>query len=655
MAIFNVTNLQAILFILFVAFLTWLLIKYFPSRYPTPVETYSEAEIHAYDRYVPRYLLFGTGALMIAAAHAVIKNLPGFWLWLWKAGEGGHLFRDAANSHMFIMGGGTIILIGLTWYVLPRFANRPLYSAALANLSMWLMVIGIAGSYLSWVVLGLYEGNLVAHGAEYAVVKEALGLWHSLPTGASSGIMGFGFWFYVINVYITVHLSRRVPGRPAGFLMKFVVVSASAFLVGTIQGIFQVIPDNAAWLEGAGKLGEYVDPISHVHMNLLSGMMVVMVALLLYFSPRMGGRRFDRRESNRLFLAFAPAAILFYLVFLSTGLIAGHEVYDIGGIQVSWLGPLLLRYHTPLIAATGALMLMGFWVYFAALWRGTRLREASSGILAGRPSAYWLASSVVLLIGTMQGLLQVLPATAPAWTTARELPAIHANLNMAGIILALLGTGILILPEQTGQVLGLKSARRSLAWIALGSLGYYAMTVEIGLWRYRYLSQGMSDYESAAQLGWIAPALLALSALPVFIGYFTFGRGLARATYSYRMEWLEGTRTFSQRYNGPKARQTGKHFRPQYLLLIEIFFGILGFPGMGWLFSGQALVGITLLIASPIIAYVFIPIIISIYNINPASVFGPTQMMIYFVVSALLSTIAFSFHLFQMFSTKDYR
>jgi hypothetical protein len=43
------------------------------------------------------------------------------------------------------------------------------------------------------------------------------------------------------------------------------------------------------------------------------------------------------------------------------------------------------------------------------------------------PSAFWLASSVALLIGTFQGLLQVFPATAYFLTTPEEVPNIHAQ------------------------------------------------------------------------------------------------------------------------------------------------------------------------------------------------------------------------------------
>ena len=108
------------------------------------------AEITAYDRRIPLYFLAAAVALVIGSTHIIIKNIPIFWQWLWEAGYGGHLFRDLSNSHIIIVGGGTVLLTGITWYVLPRFVNRPLYSNALAGASFWFTVIGVFGFYIAW-------------------------------------------------------------------------------------------------------------------------------------------------------------------------------------------------------------------------------------------------------------------------------------------------------------------------------------------------------------------------------------------------------------------------------------------------------------------------------------------------------------------------
>ena len=288
---------------------------------------YSPEEITAYDQHIPRYFLAAAVALVVGGVHIVIKNLPGFWTWLWQAGYGGHLFRDLANSHIIIVGGGTVLLTGITWYVLPRFVNRPLFSTALASASLWFTVIGVFGFYLAWLVLGLVEGAMVRQGWDYLAAKEAVGSWHSVPTRITSSIMGVGYWTYVLNVLLTAWVGRHVKVKPYGYLTKFAVVSAVALFVGTVQGVLQVLPANADWIHAAGKFGQYVDPISHAHINLVTGMMVSLAAFLVYFGPRLQGAEPDavagKRAATVLFWTIVPGSLVFYLTFLLTGLSLG--------------------------------------------------------------------------------------------------------------------------------------------------------------------------------------------------------------------------------------------------------------------------------------------------------------------------------------------
>jgi heme/copper-type cytochrome/quinol oxidase subunit 1 len=176
-------------------------------------------------------------------------------------------------------------------------------------MSFWFTVIGVFGFYLAWLVLGLIEGNMVAHGWDYVAAKEFLGKAHKLPTAITSGIMGLGYWTYVLNVFLTGFAARKVARKSLGYLTKFALVSAGALFIGTVQGVIQVLPKNADWIHAAGKFGQYVDPISHSHVNLVTGMMVSLGAFLIYFSPMLKGKTFTRRESNRLFWILVPGSL----------------------------------------------------------------------------------------------------------------------------------------------------------------------------------------------------------------------------------------------------------------------------------------------------------------------------------------------------------
>jgi hypothetical protein len=467
--------------------------------------------------------------------------------------------------------------------------------------------------------------------------------------------MGFGYWSYVFNVFLTVFAARHVAHKKHNYLTKFAVVSASALFIGTVQGVIQVLPDNADWIHAAGTLGNYVDPISHAHINLVTGMMVSLAAFLVFFAPRLvadsglsrEGKPISKRVANALFWTLVPGSLLFYLAFLLLGLILGGNTLGYGGLQLPALAPLLRTWRAPLLALGGTAMLAGFWLYFLVLWRRLDLRHIKEQVRAATPAAFWLLSSLALVVGTFQGLLQVIPATARVLTVAEEVPNIHAQLNMiGGVLLALIGLVYLLLPE----LLGVQTERR-LRRVTLFSLGggigaYYLTTLTTGLMRYVYLWRGLDNVQAAARLGWVAPALLLLTALPMLVGYLAFGLALWRATPAYRADWLHSLRTLPTRYSGPGTRWQ-RRAPAFYFLAIEAISAGTGFPGLGWMLAGYALPGLPLLLAGPGIAWALLPILSSPYGDGPLSAYGLLGMIVYLTSSMVLSVAALAWALRQ--------
>lgn len=615
---------------------------------------FTRAQVTAYDRDVPRYFLFAALALVIGGAHTVIKSAPGFYNWLWEAGYGGHLFRDLSNSHIIIVGGGTVLLTGITWYVLPRWVNRPLYSNTLASLSLWFTVIGVYGFYFSWLVLGLVEGEMVRNGWDYAAAKEFVGAWHRIPTGITSGIMGVGYWTYVLNVVLTVYVARFVKDKPDGYLVKFAIVSALALFVGTVQGVLQVLPDNAAWLLKAHKFGEYIDPISHAHINLVTGMVVSLGALLVYFAPRLNSTSgmmptprttrdtpevISRENANRLFWILVPGSLVFYFAFLFSGLILGSAVVGYGGLELPALVPFVSASDRFWLALGGTLMLLGFWFYFYLVAKALNGRDFLSALREASPKAFWFVSAIALFVGTMQGILQVVPATAQLLVVSQEVPNIHAQLNMiGGVLLALMGVVHVLLPELTDAAVSPRMRQVNLYGVAGGIAGYYMVVLASGLVRAMYLGQGMNDAESAAQLGWVAPALMLATALPMLVGYGAFGAGIWQGTRAYRAEWFARWRETLSSYSGPLPPRVEKIPLP-FILAMEFFAAFFGFPGLGWLYAGQALLGVSLMCLGPATAWALIPLLVSPFA---ATVFQPLGVNLLFGWlggTAVLSTI----------------
>jgi heme/copper-type cytochrome/quinol oxidase subunit 1 len=135
-----------------VAVVAAVLFRVLPGRAP-PVrhEAYDESELGAHDRKLPKYFLAGAGFLVLGGVHMVAKNVPWAADWLARAGYAGHLVRDLSNTHVMIVGGGTLIAAGVCWYALPRIVGRPLASNGLAQCAFWFTAAGLLVFYLaSW-------------------------------------------------------------------------------------------------------------------------------------------------------------------------------------------------------------------------------------------------------------------------------------------------------------------------------------------------------------------------------------------------------------------------------------------------------------------------------------------------------------------------
>ena len=148
----------------------------------------------------------------------VAKNLPWAADWLARAGYAGHLVRDLSNTHLMIVGGGTLIATGVCWYALPRIVGRPLASNGLAQCAFWFTAVGLLVFYVAFVGNGIAMGRLVAHGWDYEAAKAHMGNWYRVPVGMGAGIMGLGYWCFAANVFLTVFQARLVrvpkPRRP---------------------------------------------------------------------------------------------------------------------------------------------------------------------------------------------------------------------------------------------------------------------------------------------------------------------------------------------------------------------------------------------------------------------------------------------------------
>ena len=173
---------------------------------PGPVESMSDDA--ASRRSILRFFVLSVTHLFIGTIQGVIQTLPNAAQWLREAGPAGHLIDPLAHAHINLVGGVTMGMMGLFYYVLPRLLGRPIYSRVLANTSFWFSALGVGIFYSSLVILGLIEGNMVHAGMTYAQALTAVGPLHHVMIITGAILMGLGYWTYITNIFLTVFRKR---------------------------------------------------------------------------------------------------------------------------------------------------------------------------------------------------------------------------------------------------------------------------------------------------------------------------------------------------------------------------------------------------------------------------------------------------------------
>ena len=146
----HLSSLQFLTYVAFFAVVVAAICKFVPGKAAPVRETpYPDDELYAHDRKTAKYFVAGGFFLVLGSLHTAVKNLPWLAEYLARTGYAGHLVRDLSNTHVTIVGGGTLLATGLCWLALPRIVGRPLASEGLAQCAFWFTAIGLAVFYVS--------------------------------------------------------------------------------------------------------------------------------------------------------------------------------------------------------------------------------------------------------------------------------------------------------------------------------------------------------------------------------------------------------------------------------------------------------------------------------------------------------------------------
>ncbi len=626
------SSLEFFTYAAFLAIVVGAISSLLPGRKPPlRTEPYSEAELGAHDHKLAKYFVAGGFFLVLGSLHMVVKNVPWIAESLARMGYAGHLVRDLSSTHVMIVGGGTLLATGLCWRVLPRVVGRPLTSEALAQCAFWFTAIGLAVFYVSLIGNGIAIGRLVEHGWDYQVAKQHMGKWYKVPTGVGAGIMGLGYWCFAANVCLTIFQSRlvKVP-KPQWHLWKFLATGAAALTVGTVQGVIQVQPANADWLYKAKHAGEWIDPISHAHINLVTGLTMLVAGALFSLLPVLGGVAPSRRLANLTFGSLLVGSLAFYGSALYLGLHEGRLVHrGLTPEQAEEATPL----HPYLIMGAGIAMFAAFWLLLAVMVRSVRQAR-------GPLRVFVLTGCAALAVGTLQGPVQAFPAVNELLDRGGDagdvIVNLHAQLNMLGGLMVIL-IGVTLTSLRAVDVeWPSRLARIALPFVAGGVALYYGGGVAFSAVEAHRIAHGQTFVRAVTAVEPWQAIVLVPAAFAVLIGFSAYARAAWRMTSPQRAAGREEIRTAPARYTGKIPRRVRRR-SPAALAGYELPLAVMGFPGVGWLFAGFPFTASILLLVGPAAAWAVIPVAFSPYGGGPLRDVGWKVEFAYLPASALLS------------------
>ena len=630
----HLSSLQFLTYVAFFAVVVAAICKFIPGKAaPVREEPYPDEELHRHDPKTAKYFIGGALFLVLGSVHMVLKNLPWISEYLARTGYAGHLVRDLSNTHVMIVGGGTLLATGLCWLALPRIVQRPLASEGLAQCAFWFTVIGLAVFYVSLIGNGIAMGPLIEHGWTYPAAKAHMGQWYKVPTGMGAGVMGLGYWCFATNVMVTIFESRlvRVP-KPQWHLWKFFATGAAALTVGTVQGVIQVQPANADWLYKAGHAGEWIDPISHAHINLVTGLAMLVAGSLFAFVRRLGGVEPSRRLVDICFFALLGGSLAFYFSTLYLGFHEGSLVVHHGLTPEAAEEATTL--HPYLIMGSGIAMFAAFWLLLTvavrSVWRSrSRLRP------------FVLAGCAALVVGTLQGPVQAVPLVNEALDrggAAGDLIVnLHAQLNMlGGLMLLLMGLALGAL-ELLGASWRPRRARLVLVLVPAGMAVYYAAGVAFAAVEAHRVEGGRSFASAVSALEPWQALVLVPAALAVLVGFGAFGAAVWPMTSRQRAAGRATIAAAPRIYTGKIPKRVARR-SPAALAGYELPMGLMGFPGVGWLFAGFPFTASILLLVGPAITWAVIPVAFSPYGRGPLRGLGWGVELVWLPLMALVSS-----------------
>ena len=145
--------------------------------------------------------------------------------------------------------------------------------------------------------------------------------------------------------------------------VRFVVLAAICLLLGTLQGVIQVLPPVRAWIHETGQAGHLIDPLAHAHINLVGGVVLAIMAFAYDGLPRWLHRPlYSPWLTATSFWGMALGVFGWYGVLLYFGIREGNLMLETG-IPFHEAKAAFQPYHSMGMVVSAVIMALGHWAF----------------------------------------------------------------------------------------------------------------------------------------------------------------------------------------------------------------------------------------------------------------------------------------------------
>jgi cytochrome c oxidase cbb3-type subunit 1 len=166
-------------------------------------------------RHLLKFLLLSAFSFFVGTVHGTLQVVPPIRAWLDSIGSPyggpGHMIDPLAHAHMNLIGGVVLLVMSTTFFLLPIFTGKKIYSIKLVDHTFWWVSVGVYSFYIIQMVFGIWEG-LLLHSSPQDI--PAAHRFYGPAIAISSFTMLVGFSAYLANVLLTVTASSNNKSGP---------------------------------------------------------------------------------------------------------------------------------------------------------------------------------------------------------------------------------------------------------------------------------------------------------------------------------------------------------------------------------------------------------------------------------------------------------